>query len=439
MWRTISFVERVEVEYSGNIFNQAILLGDLDNDKANELAVGNIDGTLFIFKGRERTPWRKCTNLGMITCIGIGDLFNKGKNNLYCLTAEGLFYVFDIKADSSETEEPEDEDKEKLIKPLFQQNLPPNGKVMLTADVDGDGKIELAVGYSDRMIRLYKWQPATMTPTPPASGTDSEPKGSFIQFDKWQLAGQIGTITINKDPSGKPQLLASQPGGTYVTLILRQDAQPSEPATPDSSGGDSVTETILYDPLITSRARNSSISTEIVGNIHKGPGVVSENGSDVLYALCTLDGTLVLVENGRILWSLQVDHQLFSLAKLDVTGNGKDEVVCCSWDGQTYIVNLGREAVRYQFEDNVTAFTAGYYAVDGKDNSPCFVYATFNNRIYIYYNISLPQVESTNLIEVMDKFEETHELLAKLNIHSPSNKQLQELYHWVLYGWHNKS
>ena len=56
---------------------------------------------------------------------------------------------------------------------------------------DGDEKIELAVGYSDRMIRLYKWQPATMTPTPPASGTDSEPKGSFIQFDKWQLAGQV--------------------------------------------------------------------------------------------------------------------------------------------------------------------------------------------------------------------------------------------------------
>ena len=40
-------------------------------------------------------------------------------------------------------------------------------------------------------------------------------------------------------------------------------------------------------------------------------------------------------------------------------GNGKDEVVCCSWDGQTYIVTLGREAVRYQFDDNVTAFTAG--------------------------------------------------------------------------------
>ena len=41
---------------------------------------------------------------------------------------------------------------------------------------------------------------------------------------------QIGTITMNKDPHGKPQLLASQPGGTYVTLILKQDAPPDESA-----------------------------------------------------------------------------------------------------------------------------------------------------------------------------------------------------------------
>ena len=44
---------------------------------------------------------------------------------------------------------------------------------------------------------------------------------------------QIGTITINKDPKGKPQLLASQPGGTYVTLILKQDATPDDPTPPD--------------------------------------------------------------------------------------------------------------------------------------------------------------------------------------------------------------
>ena len=33
MWRTVSFVERIEVEFEGSVFNQAIVLGDFDNDK----------------------------------------------------------------------------------------------------------------------------------------------------------------------------------------------------------------------------------------------------------------------------------------------------------------------------------------------------------------------------------------------------------------------
>ena len=40
-------------------------------------------------------------------------------------------------------------------------------------------------------------------------------------------------------------------------------------------------------------------------------------------------------------------------------GNGQEEVVCCSWDGQTYIVNHSREVVRYHFKENVAAFTTG--------------------------------------------------------------------------------
>ena len=55
--------------------------------------------------------------------------------------------------------------------------------------IDGDGKMELAIGYSDRMIRVYKWHPALTTP--PTAGTTCEPKGALIQFDRWQLAGQV--------------------------------------------------------------------------------------------------------------------------------------------------------------------------------------------------------------------------------------------------------
>lgn len=53
---------------------------------------------------------------------------------------------------------------------------------------------------------------------------------------------------------------------------------------------ESVPDNLIYDPLVSSEIRNSSISTEIVGNIRKGPGPMQENESDVLYALCTLDG-----------------------------------------------------------------------------------------------------------------------------------------------------
>lgn len=426
MWRTVSFVERVEVEFSGVIFNQAIVLGDLDNDKGNELAVGNIDGTLAVFKGRGHKPWKRCSNLGMISCVGIGDLCNTGKNKLYCLTAEGWFYVFDVHMDEPEGHESHEEGGDNL-KPLFKQHLPPNGKVMQTADADGDGQLELAIGYSDRAVRLYKWV-----------RQQGPLEGDFLQIDMWQLAGQICSISLNKTTDGHCELLASQPGGTYVTLV-------HNPKCPDNvqEGEGSVDRptNLIYNPLVASWARNCNISSEIIGNIRKGPqsSTSSSSETDVLHALCTLDGTLVLVEKNQILWSLQVDHQLFSLSKLDVTGNGKDEVVCCSWDGQTYIVNHGREAVRYQFEENVAGFAAGFYAVNTTENSPCFVYATFNNKIYIYYNISLPQVESTNLVEVMDKYDETNKLLEKLHIRDATNDQLRELYHWVLYGWKHKS
>jgi hypothetical protein len=50
------------------------------------------------------------------------------------------------------------------------------------------------------------------------------------------------------------------------------------------------------------------------------------------------------------------------------------------------------------------------------DNNPSFVYATYNKKIYIYNNIQLPQVESTNLIEVMEKRENTQELLEKIGL-----------------------
>ncbi|CAE1251378.1 ITFG2 [Acanthosepion pharaonis] len=416
--RAVSFVERIELDFSKNLLNDALALGDIDNDGGNELAVGNIEGTLSVFKGKEFSPWKKCSDLGMITCVKVGDICNSGKNFLVCLTAKGWCYIFDVKTESNEPPVSENEDDSHTsLRPTFTEYLPANSKLMLLADVDGDGRIEVVVGYSDRTVRLFRWEDI--------SELSEESPGHLTQIEKWQLNGQIGSITVNMSAENQPELLVAQPGGTYARLQL--------PSENNTASGPESRQDVLYESLGTSQTGNSNVYTEMLGGIC--PSKFGEISKGTYFALSTLNGSLMLVDQNSLLWSLQVDHQLFSLSKLDVTGDGTEEVVCCSWDGQTYIVNHACEAVRFQFEENVAAFTVGFYAINPQKNVPCFVYATFNNRIYIYHNIRLPQVAATNLIEVMSKLPQTKEILQKLNIDPTDTTQLQQVYHYCLYGF----
>ncbi|KAF7248263.1 KICSTOR complex protein ITFG2 [Varanus komodoensis] len=60
--RSVSYVQRVALEFSGSVFPHAICLGDADNDsfslfQLNELVVGDTSGRLFIYKNDEGKPW----------------------------------------------------------------------------------------------------------------------------------------------------------------------------------------------------------------------------------------------------------------------------------------------------------------------------------------------------------------------------------------------
>ena len=519
--RTVSFVERIEIEFHGNIITQTMVLADVDNDLANELVVGNIEGQIAVFKGDNSTPWKKTSVSGMLTCLAVGEIHIPNKNSLVCITAEGWCYVYDVSSHVSIQSQNLSTDDNSQFAPVFTQELPANARVMCLADIDSDGLIEMVIGYSDRVVRAFKWH----VPSGDVEG------GHFILLQKWQLAGQIGSITINYDQHHRPELMVSQPGATFVTLQVQAQNQCSyyfgkdscffsksgdccpnisDSDTKDSGDLNKVSKTkpdntesslsvsdisgsnkhnvgsaseskeipvekdrrsshlcadpfeiignmlqapvpdsedsfIIYHPLAHSQIRNKDTSTVIAGGINRGrPAQDNKTDSDsqpqaTYYALATLDGSLNLVENDKILWSLHVDHYLFALAKLDVTGNGKEEVVCCAWSGQTYIVNHSKEIVRYDFPDSVAAFCAGYFSVRDHVNVPCFVYATFNNRICIYPNITLPRVESTNLLKMMGRKEETKELLNKLNISSDDTETVRKLYHWCLYGQHRKT
>ncbi|XP_023242288.1 KICSTOR complex protein ITFG2-like isoform X2 [Centruroides sculpturatus] len=417
--RAVSFVEKVEFNFPGNICKNAIVLGDVDNDDNNELVVGNINGELAVFRYQQPTPWATSHDLGMITTTVVGDILNEGKNFLVTISNEGWCHIFDVKKDMTMSEE-----RRNLIS-FHTQRLPANTKTAVIADIDGDGSMELILGLTDRVLRTYRW-----ARIPQSSNTIEEPLGKLVGLHKWEFATQIGSISLNPVVEGCPDVIVAQPGGAYIRLDC------TFPENEEISEDEKVTLvsklTPEHHPLALSRIRNSNVSTEIVGGIK---GIRENHVTDNLIAVATLDGTLMLVDGDNILWSIQVDHQLFALTKLDMTGDGLDEVVVCAWDGQTYFVNQEQQSVRYQFEEPVCAFTAGYFSLRPGCKVTCLVYATFRDHIYLYYNVKLQTIQTQKFLDVMAQNPTVSSLISKHGLED--NTVLREFYHWLLYGFPN--
>uniref|UniRef100_A0A8C5D638 Integrin alpha FG-GAP repeat containing 2 n=1 Tax=Gouania willdenowi TaxID=441366 RepID=A0A8C5D638_GOUWI len=379
--RSVNYVQRVSLDFSGNLFPHAICLGDADNDT--------------------------------VTCVAVGDVCNKGKNLVVSVGAEGWFHLFDLsatnKGDSSSQHEALPSDDQR---PFFTQHIPANTKVILISDIDGDGRSELVVGYTDRVVRAFRWEE-------PSDGSEVG-SGQLVLLKKWLLEGQVDSLSVNPGPVGLPELMVSQPGCGFAILLCswtQQDSRPSRDVT-------------LH--LTTGRIHNKNVSTHLIGSISKGSK--EESSKCGLFALCTLDGTLKLMDSSQqLLWSVQVDHQLFALQKLDVTGDGREEVVACAWDGQTYIIDHNRTVVRFQFDENVNAFCAGQYTCKDGVNSPCLVYVTFNHKIHVYWKVQLERMESTNLLRVLESRPRFKEQLRALGVDAEDSAAVRELVEDLLY------
>uniref|UniRef100_A0A452J460 Uncharacterized protein n=1 Tax=Gopherus agassizii TaxID=38772 RepID=A0A452J460_9SAUR len=427
--RSVSYVQRVALEFSGSLFPQAICLGDADNDTLNELVVGDTNGKLCVYKNDDSKPWTVRSCQGTLTCVGVGDVCNRGKNLVVAVSAEGWFHLFDLTPppskhpDASGHHEPPLADEQKLV---FKQHIPANTKVMLINDIDGDGKFELVVGYTDRVVRAFRWEDL--------SESSDHISGQLVLLKKWLLEGQVDSLSVNPGPDGVPEMMVSQPGCGYAILLCtwKLDQQPL-PEGGDSSATSReapVRDVILHQT--SGRIHNKNVSTHLIGSI--GRGCTKVDAGSGLFALCTLDGTLKLMEGAdKLLWSVQVDHQLFALEKLDVTGNGHEEVIACAWDGQTYIIDHNRTVARFQVDENVSAFCAGLYACKGGHNSPCLVYVSFNQKIYIYWDVQLERMESTNLLKILETNPEYRDLLQQLGVDGDDVSAVKDLIHKTLY------
>ncbi|XP_058298326.1 KICSTOR complex protein ITFG2 isoform X2 [Hylobates moloch] len=411
--RSVSYVQRVALEFSGSLFPHAICLGDVDNDTLNELVVGDTSGKVSVYKNDDSRPWLTCSCQGMLTCVGVGDVCNKGKNLLVAVSAEGWFHLFDLTPakmlDASGHHETLSGEEQR---PVFKQHIPANTKVMLISDIDGDGCLELVVGYTDRVVRAFRWEELGEGP--------EHLTGQLVSLKKWMLEGQVDSLSVTLGPLGLPELMVSQPGCAYAILLCtwKKDtgsSPASEGPTDGSRETPAVRDVVLHQT--SGRIHNKNVSTHLIGNIKQGTLKLMEE----------------MEEADKLLWSVQVDHQLFALEKLDVTGNGHEEVVACAWDGQTYIIDHNRTVVRFQVDENIRAFCAGLYACKGGHNSPCLVYVTFNQKIYVYWEVQLERMESTNLVKLLETKPEYHSLLQELGVDPDDLPVTRALLHQTLY------
>ncbi|KAG2468816.1 ITFG2 protein, partial [Polypterus senegalus] len=213
----------------------------------NELVVGDTSGKLYVYKNDDPKPWltRFCVGMNFVVAVG----------------AEGWFHLFDlslsqIKTDASGHQETVLGDD---LKPSFTQHIPANTKVILISDIDGDGRNELVVGYTDRVVRAFRWEESL--------DTTELGSGQLILLKKWLLEGQVDSLSVNPGPDGSPQLMVSQPGCGYAILrctwISTYDSQTNGASVSESSTGD------VNMRLTSGRIHNKNVSTHLIGSIKR--------------------------------------------------------------------------------------------------------------------------------------------------------------------------
>lgn len=404
-----------------------------------------------IFKDRNPDKYAYASELGMVTACIVGDVINAGRNSIAAINTEGLLFIFDLtrsgKSVSRNVSPDQGQDSATNLKHIDQQNvdggqtipqpskarpaiklnvsydqrMPANCKDLLLADLDGDGQNELIVGLTDRVLRTYKW--ITIGPD----------RGKFVGLYKWEFADQIGSVSLNPSRHENCQdIIVAQPGGTYAklecfdkkptanpnstppkSLVARlkqgtdeaiQQQQPHS-EVPDDDEDNVRTEYISkltpeYHQLALAQMRNHHISTEVLGGIRdkKNPD------SHSLIVIATLDGTLMLVNKDEILWSIQVDHQLFALAMLESTktlemagGGGGDiiagpkltqsESTCTIVPNTKFDTQQLTASNQAHYGGDSTAATITNYAGSGGDgglkSSQYFAVCAWNGKTYI--------------------------------------------------------
>ncbi|XP_065652250.1 KICSTOR complex protein ITFG2 isoform X2 [Hydra vulgaris] len=446
--RSISLVQKVEIDFKGTVFQNAVALVDVDNDGHNELCVSNTNGDLHIYKGIQSKQVWQAKGLGSVMVLCGGCLRDSDEVVLITLDREGRCHMFDAPNQINKTAKecllPKDfSELSTDLRILSIDKLASNAKVAIVEDIDDDGVAELIIGSTDRFVRIYKWsidndnaspigfntfkdsyvdkeerlrsssisikdpREANAGPCPSmttkqfnqetksfflpgqSSGACRTGVGHFVLVKEFSLFAQVGSIAVCRT-DGLNQVIASQPNGGYCILggFNGQNECADSPDSPVIMESCSLTKQESYPTFYPIRPKSTQLNhtgTEVIGGIKR-----QGNTSGVL-AICTEDGYFAILDNSvqsnKHTVKRRSQHQWLTMSKLDVTRNGDEEVILCATSGVTYVIDKFRDIVCFEFSENVAAFCAGSYATDVNISKPCFCYVTLSGRIFLYYDV----------------------------------------------------
>uniref|UniRef100_H2Y6M6 Integrin alpha FG-GAP repeat containing 2 n=1 Tax=Ciona savignyi TaxID=51511 RepID=H2Y6M6_CIOSA len=363
--RSVSFVNSLKLKVNGKVKQGCIALGDVDGDGCSELVVADEGGLVQIYKGSSAKPWWKSSNFINVGCVVVAVVCNEGRKSVVVFGIDGSYSIIDFNQRGGA-----------VPAAIRSDWVLPNIMNVVVGDLDCDGLNEVVACHSDHCVSAYRW---------------NVKHKRLVRLQRWKLRHLAGNISVHVgSDEGVPSIIVSQPGCSYAVLLINWNQN-------DTNKSDETMATVKYTPLSSqSRSQNPTITCQILGDITK-----SSSSPAGYFALCTLDGTIKLMEDDEILWSFQVDHQLFALHKLDILGDKREEVIVCARDGLTYIVDHDRNVVRYQFPDNV-------------QDHPCLVYSDFHNHIWLFYDVRLPFLKATDLVTLAESDREMTQLFAQL-------------------------
>ncbi|TGZ59705.1 hypothetical protein CRM22_008925 [Opisthorchis felineus] len=460
--RSLSFVDFLNFRDIYTTNSKNLCLFDVDHDGDQELVVGfwdsgpllengeadaeNLPGAIYVLK--HHRIWKANREVGMVLCVTAGNIVGKGEPWILALCADSHCYAFDAKCTNTNehrshntTSTKASIPREKLsqylpLKMVHHQLLAYNAKDIQI--IESDGCCEVAVAHSDRVVRLYTWCPSEERHVDDDGG--EIPRGRFVILMKWELAGQVNSISTHPTPDSGSLLLASQPGGGFAILHRKFEKYQ-----------DNIVPTLVYYPPRITNTRNLDARTWIVGNVRGGvlptedhvtaQSKSPEDATNPIVGVCMADGTVLLInpatedEAERVLWCIQLHFrgELFGLSKVNLTRGHTDELCVCAWDGTTYVFSHRKQVLRFPMGQSCQAFLAGWYAVAPGRNEPVFVYATCEHSLLIYHNLSVDHLVEPCLFHELSNDTSIASSLRALHIDPDDRDQLRQTVHHYLY------